>query len=515
LLAAVERDQRQSGSRTNPGDSVVRFGDGELAAASHQTTHDREYVAAAISITVGDDLATSVTVILIVSGQPAESSFDPGILAELTARSAIAIIRANAANVSRDFWQARNSETIERLNNMTSEKSGGLAERVRIERALTAAEKLRPRNRFAGVGALFAQLGPFDAWILALIDNDALRVSASSGIVPQEPVIDPDAGTSALAECFLRQSKVTRAEPSMNGLEISHITLPAKNVAYVEDQAFTRFIAYVCIPLANGAIALATNKTIDAATVTRVETFAARVSPLIAKWLLEAETDRLRGLVRNLGLRMFGAIDSERARIARDMHDHQAQLLTAARLGIEAGPDEARGIFKQLETALRTRVRELKPPTLGRSTLAEGLRFELRRLAASGLKTRLFHADRMDALTRPVQQLCFQVAREALANIVHHADATRVEIDLKKCGPVIHLSILDNGMGIPDTNSPDSTSINDTDATHRTTGGKNATVHRGIGLDGLGERLELMGGRLRIESKAGSTRLIAEIPVAT
>jgi two-component system NarL family sensor kinase len=231
--------------------------------------------------------------------------------------------------------------------------------------------------------------------------------------------------------------------------------------------------------------------------------------------LLEAETDRLRGLVRNLGLRMFGAIDSERARIARDMHDHQAQLLTAARLGIEAGPDEARGIFKQLETALRTRVRELKPPTLGRSTLAEGLRFELRRLAASGLKTRLLHADRMDALTRPVQQLCFQVAREALANIVHHADATRVEIDLKKCGPVIHLSILDNGRGIPTGNTTGPVSLDNARAAHASNGIRDAKGPGGIGLDGLSERLELMGGRLRIESKAGSTRLIAEIPVAT
>jgi two-component system, NarL family, sensor histidine kinase UhpB len=122
---------------------------------------------------------------------------------------------------------------------------------------------------------------------------------------------------------------------------------------------------------------------------------------------------------------MFGAIDSERARIARDLHDHQAQLLAVARIGIEAGPDEARGIFKQLEDALRLRVRELKPPTLGRSTLAEGLRYELRRLADAGIKGRLTHADKMNALTRPVQQVCYQVAREALANVIRHAGASR------------------------------------------------------------------------------------------
>lgn len=210
---------------------------------------------------------------------------------------------------------------------------------------------------------------------------------------------------------------------------------------------------------------------------------------MIATWLLEAETERLRRLVRNLGLRMFGAIDAERARIARDLHDHQAQLLAAARIGIEAGPDEARGIFKQLEGSLRLRVRELKPPTLGRSTLAEGLRYELRRLADGGIKTRLLHADRMNALTRPIQPLCYQVSREALANVVRHACASRVEIGVEKHGSLVRLSILDNGTGIHDTN------------------GRNE-----IGLDGLNERLALMGGRLRVESKTGTTRIIAEIP---
>jgi signal transduction histidine kinase len=185
---------------------------------------------------------------------------------------------------------------------------------------------------------------------------------------------------------------------------------------------------------------------------------------------------------------MFSAVDSERARIARDLHDHQAQLLAAARIGIAAGPDQARGIFKQLEEDLRRHVRELKPPTLGRSTLAEGLRHELRRLADVGFTTRLLHADRMDTLTRPVQQVCYQVAREAIANVVRHANASRVEIGIDRRESRVRLSILDNGTGI------------------------GAPGGGGIGLQGLRERLEYMGGRLLLESQPGSTRLVAEIP---
>jgi signal transduction histidine kinase len=95
----------------------------------------------------------------------------------------------------------------------------------------------------------------------------------------------------------------------------------------------------------------------------------------------------------------------------------------------------------------------------------------------------------MNALTRPVQQLCYQVVREALSNVIRHADATLVEIGVEKRGGRVRLSIFDNGKGMSD-------------------GGERG----GMGLGGLGERLDLMGGKLRIESRAGSTRLIAEIP---
>lgn len=473
LLAAVERDQRYYANRSG---GLLRLGDGELAAASGRRSQDRTYAAAAVSIAAGEQPAARATVILIAPNAP--PACDLVIAVELIARAAIGIVRASAADASREFWRIRTGESAERLTHLKSELSGNAAERARIERAATAAEKLGPRNRLAGLGAQIAKLGPFDAWMLATAEEGALRVSASSGVLAPAAVIDAqDSRASALAECFRRQSKIVRA------------ALPAKGVVYGEDGIFARFAGYVCIPFASGAIALAARETIDAVSVARVEAVAARVNPLIARWLLEAETDRLRRLVRNLGLRMFGAVDSERARIARDLHDHQAQLLAAARIGIEAGPDEARGIFKQLEDALRLRVRELKPPTLGRSTLAEGLRYELRRLADAGLKTRLIHADRMNALTRPVQQVCYQVAREALANVIRHAGATRVEIGIEKRGPRVRLSILDNGKGI-----------------------RNASGPGGIGLDGLNERLELMGGRLRVESKAGSTRLVAEIP---
>jgi signal transduction histidine kinase len=473
LLAAVERDPRYHAIRSV---GLLRLGHHELAAACGPRARAMTCAAVTASCAAGGEAAMRATVILTAPGT--SRSRDLAVAAELAATAAIAIIRASAADASRAFWRKRTGESAERLTRSRSESSGVLSERRRIDRAALAAEKLRSRNRFASLGALFAKLGPFDAWIIATKEDDVLRVSAASSVLAQAAIIDAQCShVSALTDCFQRQATIVRAMQ------------PATPVVYDEDRTFARFSSYVCVPFENGAIALAAHAAPDTTTVTRIEALAARLNPLIAKWLLEAETDRLRRLVRNLGLRMFGAIDSERARIARDLHDHQAQLLAAARIGIEAGPDEARGIFKQLEDALRLRVRELKPPTLGRSTLAEGLRYELRRLADAGIKGRLTHADKMDALTRPVQQVCYQVAREALANVISHAGASRVEIAIEKRGEQVRLSILDNGKGI-----------------------SNATGPGGIGLNGLKERLELMGGRLRVESRTGSTRLIAEIP---
>jgi signal transduction histidine kinase len=474
LLAAVERDPRY---HSQPNTASLRFSHNELAAACGPWPRAITCAAVAVSHAAGGgESALRVTVILTAPRTP--DLLNLASAAEMTATATLAILRADMADSSRDFWRIRTGESIERLKHSRAESSGVSLERNRIDRAAAAAEKLHSRNRFASLGSLFAKLGPFDATIIATAEDEILRVSAASGVLAPATLVDaPNSHASALNECFLRQSTILRTMP------------PGTPVVYREDRTFARFGTYVCVPFETGAIALAAHTAPEATTVARIEALAMRVNPVIAQWLLEAETDRLRRLVRHLGLRMFGAIDSERARIARDLHDHQAQLLAAARIGIEAGPDEARGIFKQLEDALRLRVRELKPPTLGRSTLAEGLRYELRRLTDAGIKGRLTHADKMNSLTRPVQQVCYQVAREALANVLRHAGASRVEIAVEKRGETVQLSILDNGKGIGA-----------------------ATGRGGIGLGGLNERLELMGGRLRIESKPGSTRLVAEIP---
>jgi signal transduction histidine kinase len=374
-------------------------------------------------------------------------------------------------------------ENAVRLRRAQAELTVNSAADRRHEAAVAAALKLKPRMRFAGLGAIFARLGPFDAWIVAAGGPNGLRaVAVSAAPAPIAPLEDG----CALADSLRRNSIIVRTPAS------------ARAAVYPEDRIFAGFAAYACVPLDSAAVALAARQPIETATIASLEALATRVGPIVAGWLAQAEVEQLRRLVRNLGLRMFGAIDTERARIARDLHDHQAQLLAASRIALEAGPDEARGVLKQLEEALRLRVRELRPATLGRSTLADALRYEMRRLADAGIKVRLLHEQRMNALTRPVQQVCYQVAREALSNVIRHAEATRVEIGVEKLGDLVRLSIIDNGKG----------------AGRAGNGGAEEVSRRGtgMGLTGLGERLEFMGGGFKIESRAGGTRFVAEIP---
>jgi signal transduction histidine kinase len=90
-----------------------------------------------------------------------------------------------------------------------------------------------------------------------------------------------------------------------------------------------------------------------------------------------------------------------------------------------------------------------------------------------------------------IRQVCYQVAREALANVVRHARATRAEVLVERDAGVARLTVSDNGRGIE----------------------PGARTADGTGLEGLAERLEFLGGAMRVESGRGMTRLVAEIPL--
>jgi signal transduction histidine kinase len=392
-------------------------------------------------------------------------------LARLTGECAHTLVAGDATRVSRDFWMASGAKA-------KAELATAVREQAAIEDAVARSMKLQPRNRFAGLAAIFAATGSFDEWIVATSVDVGIRVEASSRALAALTQIAP---SGTLAECIARGALIVHTPDGSSEL----------------DRLFTDFANYVCVPCGGCAIALAASREIEPVMLAALEGLAARLSPIVVGWRLEAEVERLQHLVRSLGLRMFSAVDGERQRIARDLHDHQTQLLTAARIALEADPAQTRAILKQLDESLRKLLREIRPATLGRSSLQEALHYEIQRLADAGICGKLRMPKHAVKLSSPIQELCYQVAREAVSNVIRHSEATRVAISVERRVGQVILRIEDDGKGLV-------LSI-DQSAKRKERAG-------GIGLAGMAERLELMGGRLRIERLGTLTRLTAEIP---
>ncbi len=417
----------------------------------------------------------AVRIAMVAPADRARNELDASM--ELIARSVFSEIALSAARASLDFWRTHGSESGRQA---VGAKRALVQERATtnyLDEAASQAQRAQPAERFARFGEIVAGGSGFDQWMVAIADGAELTLAASSFTVPRD--FNPEEG-SVLSESFRRHIVIGHWS-DRDATDVDRVK------PYIEDRMFAG--SYVCIPFGSGAIALASR---DAhASAARAEAIVERLTPFATNWILEREAARRNRLVRQLALRMFSAIDEERARIARDLHDDQAQLIAAAKIAIDGPPEAARSIFAQVEGELRRKTRELRPATLGNGSLDEAIEREFGRLNRAGVKAKFLHLIQGGAdekISRPVQQLCFQVIREALSNVIRHARAKSVQITIESGDAVARVSVRDDGRGIGN--------------------GQN----EGTGLTGVRERLELMGGTLVVESRAGRTTVVAEIP---
>lgn len=198
---------------------------------------------------------------------------------------------------------------------------------------------------------------------------------------------------------------------------------------------------------------------------------------------------------------------TERARLAREIHDTVAQglssiqmLLHAAERVDPAGPGVehirlARSTAADSLADARRFIRELTPARLEE----EGLGAALRRLAAEhwaprGLDVHVHVADDPDLSMRQ-QTALLRVCQGAMANVLQHAEAGRADIDLTCDDAHIHLEISDDGRGFDPA-------LQQREAAHSDS----------FGLSAARERVEQLGGTLRIVSSPGAgTRLIIDL----
>ena len=204
--------------------------------------------------------------------------------------------------------------------------------------------------------------------------------------------------------------------------------------------------------------------------------------------------------------RLLRSREDERARLARDLHDGPLQVLIGLnmQLGLlmpQAGdPDalaEMRAEVRGLLTELRGVCSELRPPMLDTLGLAAAIRALSEEWSAqTGVKVNLDLPPNsaLPSLPGDVAVNLFRVVQEALTNIAKHAQARQVDIQLIGEGGALSMIILDDGCGFA------------------LPGDIEDLVAQGhFGLVGLRERVNLIGGKLSLQSEPGQgTRLLVE-----
>jgi signal transduction histidine kinase len=234
------------------------------------------------------------------------------------------------------------------------------------------------------------------------------------------------------------------------------------------------------------------------------------LSALATQVSLTLEAARLRDELRAL------AVQGERERIARQMHDGLAQVLGYVNTKSQAVDEmladgrvaEARKQLGELAAAARSvyvDVREailsLSPPVLPERGLASALEEYAARYAESSKLAVRFQATseaKEAPLSAEIQTEVFGVAREALTNVRKHAHARRVTIGLTREGAEVVLRISDDGVGFDSEEA-----------------GAEPERWPHFGLAGMRERAEAVGGRIAWRSRPGSGSIVElRVPVA-
>lgn len=213
--------------------------------------------------------------------------------------------------------------------------------------------------------------------------------------------------------------------------------------------------------------------------------------------------------LQQLSQRMMEVQEAERAALARELHDEIGQALTAIKLNAQwlarrtTGPGlqkltDCIALANRTLSQVRGMALELRPPQLDQLGLTAALRDLTERMSASADLNAQFNADALEVAPGYAQATAaFRVAQEALTNVVRHAGAGKVEVELRRRGGELIVTVADDG-GAFDLEAALAGSIKGSS----------------MGLLGMQERVNLAGGWLKIESQPGQgTRVSAGFPV--
>lgn len=213
--------------------------------------------------------------------------------------------------------------------------------------------------------------------------------------------------------------------------------------------------------------------------------------------------------LRGASARMSRLQDEERRRIARELHDSTAQLLTALTLNLSAVQKSAARLTKKARRAfsesialarqcsqeVRTLSYLLHPPLLEELGLVSAIRNYLDGYSKRcGIQVEFEVARDFGRLPQEIELALFRVVQESLTNVYRHSGSSRADVRLMRDESTVMLDVADEGRGMP---------------LEMLGRNKRVLPGLGVGIAGMQERMEQLGGVLETESSRHGTRVRA------
>ena len=226
---------------------------------------------------------------------------------------------------------------------------------------------------------------------------------------------------------------------------------------------------------------------------------------------LLAQSRQMQEQLRLLSRQVLASQEEERKRISRELHDVIAQTLTGINVRLAALKKQAASNTRGLKRSIaRTQrlvqqsvdivhqfARKLRPTMLDDLGLIPALHTFMKRFRAeTGIRVSLSAFAAVEQLHGDKRTVLYRVAQEALTNVARHARASRAEVKLQKLKGAVRMTITDNGKGF------------------HAEGVVRAKKSNRLGLLGMRERLEIVGGNFTITSAPGKgTTVLAQVPL--
>ena len=218
--------------------------------------------------------------------------------------------------------------------------------------------------------------------------------------------------------------------------------------------------------------------------------------------------------LRQLSVHLLRTQDEERRRIGRNLHDSLGQLLAVLKMKLDSlmsmpceAPDQVAEDLGQCVHMIEASIVELRtisyllyPPMLEEMGLKSAIPWYLDGFATrSGIATTCEIDPKLQRLHRDVELALFRVLQECLTNVHRHSKGKAVDIRLTVNNSCAVLEVRDNGTGLP----PDAREPSDEGLMGRP----------GVGLRGMKERMQELGGTFELISTAQGTTITAIAPV--